>query len=335
MSRKPRTTLTSVEKLIEQRRLFQDWMEKLSSTVEGMPPHVVERVRNDYRDRLAGVMTELGEHRDGLREALNESQERHDGLDDQHQAKKDELAELRLRRHVGEMDDGRFKEQSGELQGVIDQIKKDLGAALRDIERYEEILEVIAEGDKPAPAPEPEPEPEPVVAAKPAEKAPEPKVEAKPEPKAEEKQEPEPVPAPAEPARGDRKSSPDVKVPADELAFLRSVTSSPVLKVPQDIQQRGNTKIQPAAKAPAAAPAPAEPARKKEPAAESVDVAFEAAPGLMEMPQVTEAEPAAPAKAAPAPAKDENAGLTCGECGAANRPTEWYCEKCGAELAAY
>ena len=25
--------------------------------------------------------------------------------------------------------------------------------------------------------------------------------------------------------------------------------------------------------------------------------------------------------------------LRCGECGAMNRPLEWYCEKCGAELA--
>jgi hypothetical protein len=26
--------------------------------------------------------------------------------------------------------------------------------------------------------------------------------------------------------------------------------------------------------------------------------------------------------------------LKCGECGSPNRPTEWYCERCGAELAA-
>jgi hypothetical protein len=25
--------------------------------------------------------------------------------------------------------------------------------------------------------------------------------------------------------------------------------------------------------------------------------------------------------------------LKCGECGAPNYPTEWYCERCGAELA--
>jgi uncharacterized OB-fold protein len=33
-----------------------------------------------------------------------------------------------------------------------------------------------------------------------------------------------------------------------------------------------------------------------------------------------------------APAEGERT-LTCGECGAKNLPTEWYCEKCGAELA--
>jgi len=26
--------------------------------------------------------------------------------------------------------------------------------------------------------------------------------------------------------------------------------------------------------------------------------------------------------------------LKCGDCGSLNRPTEWYCERCGAELAA-
>jgi hypothetical protein len=39
--------------------------------------------------------------------------------------------------------------------------------------------------------------------------------------------------------------------------------------------------------------------------------------------------PAAPAKVASGVAKT----LKCGECGTLNRPTEWYCERCGAELA--
>jgi hypothetical protein len=53
----------------------------------------------------------------------------------------------------------------------------------------------------------------------------------------------------------------------------------------------------------------------------------------MSAPTITSAPPqtAAPAvgKAAAAVAKT----LKCGECGTLNRPTEWYCERCGAELA--
>ncbi len=90
MSRKTRTTVGVVEKLIEQRRLFQDWLDKLAAGgMDGMPAHVVEKVRNDYRERLSGVMTELGEHRDSLSEALEDAQDRQDGLDRQQQEKKD------------------------------------------------------------------------------------------------------------------------------------------------------------------------------------------------------------------------------------------------------
>jgi hypothetical protein len=31
---------------------------------------------------------------------------------------------------------------------------------------------------------------------------------------------------------------------------------------------------------------------------------------------------------------EQSKTLKCQECGALNYPTEWYCERCGAELAA-
>lgn len=52
-----------------------------------------------------------------------------------------------------------------------------------------------------------------------------------------------------------------------------------------------------------------------------------AAPTLVSAPPQTSAP--AVGKAAAAVAKT----LKCGECGTLNRPTEWYCERCGAELA--
>jgi hypothetical protein len=262
-----------------------------------MPPHVVERVRNDYRARLTAVTTELSEHQDSLRESLDEAQERHEALEKQQATKKDELAELRLRKHVGELDEGKFREENNSLGNALESLKKELGAALRDIERYEEILETIAEDSKAAePEPEPEPEaakPEPVkAAAPPPPPPPAPKVEAKPEPRA------EPKPQTAE----------------DELAFLRSVTTTV-----------GAVKSPPPS--PQAPRRPDRPAGKPEPA-----VSIDAAPHLIQLGKSDEPVPAAAGTSKP---QAEATGIKCAECGTPNRPTEWYCEKCGAELTAF
>jgi hypothetical protein len=90
----------------------------------------------------------------------------------------------------------------------------------------------------------------------------------------------------------------------DELAFLKSVTGEGATAPGQPGKRPSGSLTKPvetaAPSAPAAPPAPA-------PAAESAkDRASGAAPKT----------------------------LKCGECGTMNRPTEWYCERCGAELAA-
>ena len=81
--------------------------------------------------------------------------------------------------------------------------------------------------------------------------------------------------------------------PGDELAFLKSVSDEPSRPV-----RRPSNPGMPAQTATAA-------------------------------PRPPEAAPPAPAKVASGVAKT----LKCGECGTLNRPTEWYCERCGAELA--
>jgi hypothetical protein len=50
-------------------------------------------------------------------------------------------------------------------------------------------------------------------------------------------------------------------------------------------------------------------------------------------PQASRAVETAPAPAGKAGAPGVAKTLKCGECGTLNRPTEWYCERCGAELA--
>jgi hypothetical protein len=122
--------------------------------------------------------------------------------------------------------------------------------------------------------------------------------------------EPEPVasqaasrPAPKAPAR-----EPEIihgPPPVDELAFLKSVA-------PEEERKP--------APAPTPSPAAATSGRRSNPGSGSAGRTAEA-----------------PAAASQPAGKGGAAGvaktLKCGECGTLNRPTEWYCERCGAELA--
>jgi hypothetical protein len=100
----------------------------------------------------------------------------------------------------------------------------------------------------------------------------------------------------AQPKQQGRKEPEHAGGPVDELAFLKSVADEEVK------------------------PAPPPPRRPSNPGGgPQGSRAVETAP-----------PPSAPGKSgAPGVAKT----LKCGECGTLNRPTEWYCERCGAELA--
>jgi hypothetical protein len=97
-----------------------------------------------------------------------------------------------------------------------------------------------------------------------------------------------------EPAQPTTRPAPAQPAQVDELAFLKSVSD----EEPSRAARRPSNPNMPAQTATA-------PARPQEPATPT------------------------PGKAAAGVAKT----LKCGECGTLNRATEWYCERCGAELA--
>ncbi|OGU03417.1 MAG: hypothetical protein A2085_00805 [Gemmatimonadetes bacterium GWC2_71_10] len=324
--RKSRASGSNVEKMIEQRRLIEEWLAKLAAGgSEGMPPHVIERVRNDYTARLTQVTRELGEHADGVRQGLDAAHARHAALEKEQQARKDELAELRLRRQVGELDEGRFKDQQQKLRTTVEELGKDLASALRDIDRLEEILDNMDREPDPAaredkgekrvePKAEKPKEPEPAKAKVEAPPPPPPPPPAPPAPPAAEQPAAPPAPAavapPEQPAKAPDEPKPRPAEPPaadqDELSFLRSVTSG-------------------AEKAPPKPPTGKPDAPPAAPPAEGGEKPFYV---LEQMPEKPKDRPSLIQKA---PAEGERT-LTCGECGAKNLPTEWYCEKCGAEL---
>ena len=84
--------------------------------------------------------------------------------------------------------------------------------------------------------------------------------------------------------------------PVDELAFLKSVADEEAKPPPRRPSNPGATTSAQGSRAVETAPPPPSPGGKA------------GAPGVAKT-------------------------LKCGECGTLNRPTEWYCERCGAELA--
>jgi len=242
------------------------------------------------------------------------------------------------------VDDARFKETNGRLKATLDELGKELTAALRDIERFEEILDLIAATPHPAAAPVDTPEAAEAEAASGAEAAT--AIEEEPEEEAEEPVE-EPASAPvaeaapakapaSEPAAARRPPAPrPSQIAADEMEFLHALTSA----------ARGGKAASPTAGAspagkaapaarPGARPAPTAPV-KPAPEDEGFVIMESGAPSVPGDQSAATHERAPRPHAAEAPRAGGGSNtLVCGECGAPNLPTEWYCEKCGAELSA-
>ncbi|MBK7924408.1 MAG: hypothetical protein IPJ95_12395 [Gemmatimonadetes bacterium] len=360
---------TSIEKLLEDRAQFVSWLTRLNSS-SGAPSPVPEavrgRVRADYERRLEAVLAELRSHTSALEDQVSGLQARAGELASREGEHKEHLSEAEIRHMVGEYDDSKWDGIRTELLKVLAHVHDELSQTHAEIDRLNEVLGTIRSPVAAAPAePEPEPIPEPPappppaptiasgprpavttsgsraalppepMAPPPAPAPPPPVVEpirpaaTAPAPASAEipfrpappRPQPKPPAPPAAPVKKDDQPSRTLWFPSgkpaetgggggklDELAFLKSVT--------------GN-------EAPAAPPTPAPlPARGR------------ASGGFTRAPEPVAPEPP-PEPKAPAvdAAKDRSSGngqktLKCGECGTLNRPTEWYCERCGAELAA-
>src|SRR4051794_41947560 len=91
----------TIEELLEQRRQYEEWLNKLDASGDKAPPAVRQRVRGDYEARLQGVMEQLR----GRGAAISEELERHHAsqaeLDRERRAGEEGVAEAEGRQSVG------------------------------------------------------------------------------------------------------------------------------------------------------------------------------------------------------------------------------------------
>jgi len=257
---------SAIEKLLEERGQYEQWLARLSES--DASEQVRSRVRADYEMRLSGVIEQLRAHETTIGAELARYEAEQAQLDEREADVLETLSEAQVRHAVGEYDDSQWATISGAKDKALVEVRSSLDRVRGEIARLSEVQRLIL--------------------AKPAASAPGAAPVAPPPapPPATETSTPRFVPKPPLP------QSPPPKPHGDELDFLKSVA----VEQSASLGQR-NSGAQPVV--------------------------------------TTAADPASPGGGGQRTNTATGAKtLKCGECGTLNRPTEWYCERCGAELAA-
>jgi len=351
MGKSDNTRIEALDALLAEKRKHEGYLAKLEEKRESTPEHVFTRLRDEYLTKLTDLQVRAAAEAEALTESLKEDEAAVAEIEGRLAAVTEERVEGELRAAVGEYDPKEWAKKLETLTASAAKIEKEREVRVASFERTRGLL-IEAKGAEAvaalsatsappvspaAPSPrQPTPAAAPVVTRVPTPAASAPAAPAVPPPRATPTSAPAATVPPAPPAAKatPAKGTPMKEGPSfDELAFLNSVVgrSSVPLKVE-------------------GAPPPPRPSR---PVAEVKDAGASAARSSV-APQVPPSPAPAPSAAKPAPAAQEDdedsppsalgkptprssqaiKTLKCQECGTLNYPTEWYCERCGGELAA-
>ena len=283
MAKGSKRSSSDIQKLLEEKRQIEQWLERLSMAADKTPGPVRDKVQSDYRKRHGAILAELQGFKGELGQALEQQREARDDLAEREAAASERLAEAELRHTVGEFDEGRWSELRTEILESLVKIREELKAVDEEIVSIEEVMASV-EGTEAEQALPPEITEEVAASAAAAESS--------------------------APAQTDA---------FDELEFLRSVTDDEAGKP----RPRLSGKQPRISTTDVASPLEDTPLLDDEPSLPGGRESLVGAEGVqpVEMQQDR-------------PAHGSAKTVKCGECGAPNLPTEWYCERCGAELAA-
>lgn len=305
MSKAKTNALDALRALIAERQQYEQWMSTLEAKKEGTPEHVFERVQHDYRTRLDRVVTEIRGHAEELQLSISTLSSRLVEVARDEDTRREGLQEAELRAAVGEYEPVQWDQIRSEAESALEKIAADrqgLDSQLSELRAIQKLSEMGPGGTPEVAQPVAPPLAAPTeILVAPREPAREPETKA-----------PEsPFSAPAA-STGEPASSGSAGHRAGTTAAARSQPETQEARPPQQTPGSENLPLEPiAAAASAAANAAMRPRSMKSPTG-----------GVSAVKARSEA-------ARPDAAKT----LKCPECGTANYPTEWYCERCGGELA--
>lgn len=317
--------------LLEERRRYEGWLAQLEARRAESPSHVVERVRGDYLGRLDAVTQKLRGRAEELEATASGLRDRITALQGEENGKRDERAELELRALVGEYSPDESNAAIVSCDEVIGRVVAERSGLEAELARVSDVLSQVAPPAPVAVAEEPPveevvaeaaPEAEPEIQAP----APEPELIAEHEPLQTQEMaaasalETASIATPAEPS------------PMDELAFLHSVVDGPRHdSAPMSVADTPVQGGQPSGADLLPPPVLTAPRRPVTPLSTSIPTTRDPFASTSKVSSLTPGSIPSFLKDMPT---EQVKTLKCQECGTMNYPTEWYCERCGGELAA-
>lgn len=347
--------LETLEALLAEKRKHEGYLAKLEERRAGTPEHVFARLRDEYLTKLTDAQVRAAAEAEALSGGLAEDEEAVQEAEARLAELEEEKVEGELRAAVGEFEGKEWQKKLTALNASIALAEKECDARRSVFERTRALLAeargTMAPGDATAdiaPAPE----------------GPSAPPEGHPKLRHTTAMSSGPnfdelaflnsvVPRQSTPTRPIREggSAPPPKPIAGTAPAAKREAEMPAQAVAAKAAPAAEAKTE-AEPERAAAPAPPEgqaPPEAAETSPPAEQASPESAPELaLQAPDEREAEPVAeePASApedesAPSPLGKPNPrntqtikSLKCQECGSMNYPTEWYCERCGGELAA-
>jgi hypothetical protein len=356
-----------VTALYEERQRFEAWLAALEAKRATTPVHIYTRVHADYGARLQRVVEELRTHRTALQELESTLIDRLTALDSEEAKHRDEAAEAELRATVGELASEHFAEVTDRTSSAIAGLSEERGHVQAELSQLRHLLDVgtaplpvaatvSAEPPRTDPTPPDSPRVRLVDSGAPA-SAPSPDAPPAPTPADWELSFENALggtPAPAQRSSGSRaaEKGPEKAAeanPFDDLEFLKTMVdrNTGEHNVVNPTRDRAPEPAHEPAHEAAPEPEPMvtmpmSPPVKQRPVHPAPVVASGLPLIMPDAPAPPRAEPRFPQAAGrdsvPAYLKEsppeQVKTLKCQECGTLNYPTEWYCERCGAELAA-
>jgi hypothetical protein len=369
MSNQEANLLDALEGLLEERRRYEGWIAQLEDRRSQSPSHVVDRVRGDYQARLDGVTAVLRGRMADLESSAASLVARITELEHEESQRRDERAETELRALVGEFAPDLAHESIARSDESLAGLASERAVHSSELSRVNEILALVRPQPKAAVAQVGHVERAALAAAHPDERTsttlPANRQEAEalhsmPAPQADTfshmadaesvgempaakyNQVAPSVPVMVDRQRAEQGAKPAsdqqaVKSPlADELAFLHSVVDSRDAPTHHG-REDGGVATEPRAPSTQGGDLLPQPVLTA-PSRPGTPVASPSVAPRENFGNTGNRGPSLTPGSIPAFLKDmpteQVKTLKCSECGTMNYPTEWYCERCGGELAA-